>query len=302
VGNNQTVASTLTAPNAAIDTRDLRLVYGERTIVNDLTVSIAEGAITAIAGPNGCGKSTLLRSIARLMKPAHGAVLLNGQDIHQQSTREVARQLAMLPQSSSIPNGITVVDLVGYGRYPHQGLLRSPSRKDREVIEWAIDVTGLNDLRDRTVDTLSGGERQRAWIALALAQESGVLLLDEPTTFLDVRYQLEVLSLVRRLNAERGITVGWVLHDLNQAAAFSDHIIMLRDGEIAVQGSPLEVMTPAAIGQVFGIDVSGIPHPLGPVPMCLPNAFCPLVSASFRDRSNNAEASPRQLIPTQGGA
>ncbi|MBX3069421.1 MAG: ABC transporter ATP-binding protein [Thermomicrobiales bacterium] len=285
-----------------MDTRDLRLVYGERTIVNDLTVSITEGAITAIAGPNGCGKSTLLRSIARLMKPAHGAVLLNGQDIHQQSTREVARQLAMLPQSSSIPNGITVVDLVGYGRYPHQGLLRSPSRKDRDVIEWAIDVTGLNDLRDRTVDTLSGGERQRAWIALALAQESGVLLLDEPTTFLDVRYQLEVLSLVRRLNAERGITVGWVLHDLNQAAAFSDHIIMLRDGEIAVQGSPLEVMTPAAIGQVFGIDVSVIPHPLGQVPMCLPNAFCPLVSASFRDRSNNVEGSSRQVLPTPGGA
>lgn len=268
------MVTTLPAPNPAIDTRDLRLAYGERTIVDDLTVSIPQGKITAIAGPNGCGKSTLLRSIARLLKPVRGVVLLNGNDIHRQSTRAVARQLAMLPQSATIPSGITVVDLVGYGRYPHQGLLKSASRKDRDVIEWAIDVTGLNDLRDRTVDTLSGGERQRAWIALALAQESGVLLLDEPTTFLDVRYQLEVLSLVRRLNEERGITVGWVLHDLNQAAAFSDHIIMLRNGEIAIQGPPAEIMTPAAIFDVFGIDVSVISHPLGSVPMCLPNAFC----------------------------
>ncbi len=257
----------------AITTEGLRLAYGSKTVTDDLSISLAAGQVTAIVGPNGCGKSTVLRSFARLLKPSGGAVYLNGEDIQRSSTKAVARQLAILPQSPEVPSGVTVWDLVGYGRFPHQGLIRSRSAEDLEAMEWAIQATSLQDLRDRAVDTLSGGERQRAWIAMALAQRTDVLLLDEPTTYLDIHYQIDVLALVRTLNINHGITVGWVLHDLNQAAAYSDHIIMLRDGVVQTQGSPVSVMTPEAIRNVFGIDVCVIPHPLGSTPMCLPNGF-----------------------------
>lgn len=258
----------------ALATDELRLAYGAKTITDDLSIGLETGKVTAIVGPNGCGKSTVLRSFARLLKPSAGAVYLNGEDIQRLSTKAVARQLAILPQSPEVPSGVTVWDLVGYGRFPHQGLIRSRSSEDREAMEWAIEVTSLQDLRERSVDTLSGGERQRAWIAMALAQRTDVLLLDEPTTFLDIHFQIDVLALVRTLNINHGITVGWVLHDLNQAAAYSDHIIMLRDGVVQTQGTPVSVMTPEAIRNVFGIDVCVIPHPLGSTPMCLPNGFC----------------------------
>lgn len=257
-----------------ITTEQLHLAYGERMVTSGLEIALERGQITAVVGPNGCGKSTILRSLARLLRPSGGAVYLHGQDIQRLSTKALARQLATLPQAPEIPAAVTVWDLVGYGRFPHQGLLRSRSPADIEAMEWAVDVTGLQPLRHRAVDTLSGGERQRAWIAMALAQQTNVLLLDEPTTFLDIHYQIEVLALVRSLNREHGITVGWVLHDLNQAAAYSDRMIMLRDGQVVIEGPPHKVMTPTSIREVFGIECCVINHPLGATPMCLPNGFC----------------------------
>jgi iron complex transport system ATP-binding protein len=263
-------------------TERLHLGYGERAIVEDLSIDLPRGEVTAIVGPNGCGKSTVLRSLARLLKPAAGSILLDGTDIHRARTKEVARKLAILPQAPVAPSGITVRELVGYGRFPHQGLLRSSSAEDREAVDWAIELTNLDAYHDREVDTLSGGERQRAWIAMALAQKTDVLLLDEPTTYLDIHYQIDVLSLVRDLNREHGITVGWVLHDLNQAAAYSDRIIMLKGGKVVCHGDPRVVMTPEAIRQVFEIECCVIRHPLGNVPVCLPNGFCPLAGADRR--------------------
>jgi iron complex transport system ATP-binding protein len=266
-------------------TENLHLGYGDRTIVENLSIDLPRGEVTAIVGPNGCGKSTVLRSLARLLKPASGTIMLDGADVHRSRTRDLARKLAILPQSPVTPAGITVRELIGYGRFPHQGLMRSASREDTEAIDWAIDVTNLTEYRDREVDTLSGGERQRAWIAMSLAQKTDVLLLDEPTTYLDIHYQIEVLALVRELNQTHGITVGWVLHDLNQAAAYSDRIIMLKDGKVVQQGDPRLVMTPAAIQQVFGIECCVIQHPMGDVPVCLPNGFCAMLDPTRRARA-----------------
>jgi iron complex transport system ATP-binding protein len=276
----------------ALITDGLHLGYGERAIVEDLSIDLPRGEVTAIVGPNGCGKSTVLRSLARLLKPAAGSILLDGADIQRSRTKDVARKLAILPQSPVPPSGITVRELVGYGRFPHQGLLRSASRDDRDAVDWALEVTNLGGYREREVDTLSGGERQRAWIAMALAQKTDVLLLDEPTTYLDIHYQIEVLSLVRELNQAHGITVGWVLHDLNQAAAYSDKIIMLKDGKVVRQGDPLVVMTPEVIHQVFDIECSVIRHPLGNVPVCLPNGFCPLLGARQHPRPLDVTPQP----------
>lgn len=279
-----------------MSTDRLRLGYDHRLVVDDLSIDLPRGQITAIVGPNGCGKSTVLRSLARLLKPVGGAILLDGADIQRSRTRDIARRLAILPQSPLTPSGVTVRELIGYGRFPHQGLMRSPSRDDLDAIDWAIDATGLDSFQDRGVDTLSGGERQRAWIAMALSQKTAVLLLDEPTTYLDIHYQIDVLALVRELNRTHGITVGWVLHDLNQAAAYSDQIIMLKDGKVVKRGKPHTVMTTTCIKQVFGIDCSIIRHPLGDVPMCLPNGFCPLLSPEHRDRTQENIA-PSQDIP-----
>jgi ferric hydroxamate transport system ATP-binding protein len=264
----------------AVSTHQLSLAYGPAPVTSDLDLRLERGQVTAIVGPNGCGKSTILRSLARMMRPTAGVVHLDGDDIERLPAKTLARKLAMLPQSPEIPNGVTVWDLVGYGRFPHQGLLRGRSADDLAAMEWAIDVTGMSMLRDRAVDTLSGGERQRAWVAMALAQRTDVLLLDEPTTFLDMHFQIELLTLVRRLNREHGLTVGWVLHDLNQAAAYSDRIIMLRGGRIVVDGPPEQVMTPPSIKRVFGIECCVINHPLGNTPMCLPNGFCPFAGAA----------------------
>lgn len=255
---------------SAIDTNKLKLNYGETRVISDLSLSLQRGEVTALIGPNGSGKSTILRAIARLLSPVGGTVYLDGCNIAKLKTKEIARQLAFLPQAQEVPAGVTVRELIGYGRYPYQGLLRGLSQEDRAAIHWALAMTQLEPLAERAVDTLSGGERQRAWIAMALAQQTQILLLDEPTTYLDIRHQQEVLSLVRRLNREHGITVGWVLHDLNQAAVYSDRLIVLHKGKVFAEGRSRDVMTPNILHQVFGIEMVVVPHPQNGVPICLP--------------------------------
>ncbi|MEA5583649.1 ABC transporter ATP-binding protein [Nodularia harveyana UHCC-0300] len=269
-----------------IDACNLKIAYERRIIVPDLSITLLEGEITALLGPNGSGKSTVLRTLARLLTPSRGAVYIDGCNIAKIPTKQLARQLAMLPQFSEIPPAITVKELIGYGRYPHQNLLGVFSPKDIAAMEWALAVTGLEPLAERIVDTLSGGERQRVWIAMALAQQTQVLLLDEPTTFLDIRHQIEVLALVRRLNQEHGITVGWVLHDLNQAAAYSDRLIMLKEGKVVAVGTPKEVITASTIQQVFDVEMTVIPHPINGYPTCLP---CHLGIGDYELRITNYE-------------
>lgn len=252
----------------------LTISYGETPIVSDLSLALQTGQITAFVGPNGSGKSTILRTLARLLNPRGGAVYLDGTDIASTPTRQIAQKLAILPQEPDAPAGLTVWDLIGYGRYPYQGFLGSFSREDYEAMEWALEATNLIHFRDRAVDSLSGGERQRAWIAMALAQQTNVLLLDEPTTFLDIRYQIDILSLVRELNATQQLTVGWVLHDLNQAAAYSDYMVMLQDGQIVYEGDPGQIMTAQSIRDVFNVDVSVIPDPISGCPTCLLYGHC----------------------------
>lgn len=257
---------------AAIDTSNLGVSYnsGKSVIFSDLSVKIPVGKVTAIVGANGSGKSTLLRTMARLLKPSTGTVHLDGHDIAQLSTKEIARKLAILPQGPEVPPGITTRDLVSYGRHPYQGLMAGFTEEDKKTIEWSIRITGIEHLAERAVDTLSGGERQRAWIALTLAQKTRTLLLDEPVTFLDVQHELEILTLVQTLSRKYGITVGWVLHNLNNAASYSDHMIMIRKGKIHAEGRPDEIMTRENIKQVFGVDVAIISDPETGNPICLP--------------------------------
>lgn len=264
----------LQSRTTALLAETLAISYGETQIVSDFSLALRSGEVTAFVGPNGSGKSTILRTLARLLSPTHGTVYLDGADIAHTPTRKIAQQLAILPQEPDAPAGLTVWDLVGYGRYPYQGFLGGFSREDIDAMEWALEVTNLTGFRDRAVDSLSGGERQRAWIAMALAQQTDVLLLDEPTTFLDIRHQIDTLSLVRELNESRQLTVGWVLHDLNQAAAYSDYMVMLQQGQISYEGMPADVMTSSAIRDVFNVDVNVIPDPVSGCPTCLLYGRC----------------------------
>lgn len=237
-----------------IEIENFSLTYdGKTIIVHDLNLSIAQGGITALVGPNGCGKSTLLRGLSRLLKPSQGGVYLNGQDIHRMKAKDLARQLGILPQSPAAPEGLTVHELVAQGRYPHQSWLQQWSREDERITQEALTITNLTLFADRPVDTLSGGQRQRAWIAMALAQQTDILLLDEPTTYLDLAYQMDVLDLLDDLNAQ-GRTIIMVLHDLNQAARYADTIVAMRGGQIVAHGAPDEVMTSENILQVFGLE------------------------------------------------
>ncbi|MBM0224987.1 ABC transporter ATP-binding protein [Micromonospora sp. 4G57] len=252
--------------------RAMTLAYERRTVAEDLTVPVPDGSFTVIIGPNACGKSTLLRALARLLRPAAGAVLLDGADIHRRGTREVARVLGMLPQSSVAPDGITVADLVARGRHPHQGLLRQWSRDDERIVAGAMADTGVADLADRPVDQLSGGQRQRVWIAMALAQQTPLLLLDEPTTYLDIAHQVEVLDLCARLHEEQGRTLVAVLHDLNQAARYATHLVAMRDGAVVAAGEPRRVVTAALVEEVFGLPCRVIDDPETGTPLVVPAA------------------------------
>ncbi|WP_298801818.1 ABC transporter ATP-binding protein [uncultured Pseudokineococcus sp.] len=249
--------------------RDLTLVYDERPVVRHLDLTVPPGRVTVVVGANACGKSTLLRGVARLLAPASGAVLLDGRAVHEMPTKEVAEVLGILPQSPAAPGGITVADLVGRGRYPHQGWLRRWTAADEEAVARALAWTGTEDLADRPLDELSGGQRQRVWIAMALAQETDVLLLDEPTTYLDLAHQVEVLDLLTDLN-HRGVTVVLVLHDLNLACRYADHVVAMRDGAVVAEGTPSEVVTVETVREVYGLDCEVVPDPVCGTPMVVP--------------------------------
>ncbi len=248
----------------------ITLAYGDRTVIHDLDLTIAPGKITAIVGANGCGKSTLLRSLARLLAPNTGQVVLDGESVHSRSTKEVARVLGLLPQSPIAPEGIAVADLVGRGRHPHQKVLARWSTHDYEVVADALDATGITDLADRSVDELSGGQRQRVWIAMALAQETDILLLDEPTTFLDVAHQVEVLDLLTDLAVSRGTTIVMVLHDLNLAARYCDELVAMKDGRVHALGAPERILTHSLVEEVFGMANQITIDPVSGKPMVTP--------------------------------
>ena len=259
---------------ATLQTSGLRLKYDQRTVIEGLSAEIPEGKVTMIVGANACGKSTLLRGLARLLKPAAGTVTLDGRDIHRRPAREVARTLGLLPQHPTAPDGITVRDLVGRGRYPHQGFFGSGaaggSPDDERAVQQAMAATETLDLADRNVDELSGGQRQRVWIAMALAQETEVLLLDEPTTYLDLTHQVEVLDLITDLNRQRGTTVAIVLHDLNLAARYADHIIAMKNGQIVAEGAARAVITEELVREVFGLESRVFPDPVSGAPLIIP--------------------------------
>jgi len=248
----------------------LTLAYGDRAVVHELDLVIPRGRVTAVVGANGCGKSTLLRALARLLGPRAGTVLLEGQPIARLPTKEVARRLGLLPQSPVAPDGLAVEDLVARGRYPHQGPFRQWSARDEAAVEAALAATATTALRDRPLDELSGGQRQRAWIAMTLAQETEIVLLDEPTTFLDLAHQVEVLDLLGELVAEHGRTVVMVLHDLNQACRYADHLVAMRNGRVYATGAPADVVDAALVAEVFGLAARIIEDPETGAPLCLP--------------------------------
>ncbi|MGE7470296.1 ABC transporter ATP-binding protein [Bosea sp. NPDC003192] len=246
------------------------LTYGGTTIVERLDLTVPERAFTALLGPNGSGKSTVLRALAGLLAPKHGTVLLDGRSIAERPAKETARRIGILSQGPAAPEGLTVLDLVRQGRYPHRSLFGSWSQADEDACSEALRLSDLNLLRDRPLDSLSGGQRQRAWIAMALAQETDILLLDEPTTFLDLAHQIELMELIASLVDERGTTVVAVLHDLNQAARYADHMVFLKAGKIVTAGEPGQVITAQVVEQVFGLAASIVPDPVTGTPMCIP--------------------------------
>jgi iron complex transport system ATP-binding protein len=248
----------------------VQLAYHDRIVVEDLSIAVPTGEVTVIVGPNACGKSTLLRALARLLSPEAGVVLLDGEEIRRIPTRTVAQRLGILPQQPIAPDGITVSDLVARGRNPHQRWFRQWDPSDEEAVASALEATGIVDLADRSVDELSGGQRQRAWIAMALAQGTDILLLDEPTTFLDLTHQIEVLDLMADLNASSGRTIVCVLHDLNLACRYAHNLVAMKDGRIVVEGPPDEVVTEATVADVFGLDSMVVPDPVCGSPMIVP--------------------------------
>ena len=255
---------------ARLRANDVTLGYGDRAVVEKLSVRIPDHRITAVVGPNACGKSTLLRGMARLLRPSAGSVLLDGEAIHHRPTKAVARTLGLLPQSPVSPEGVTVVDLVSRGRHPHQGMFGRWSAADERAVAEAMTLTGIVDLAERVVDELSGGQRQRAWIAMALAQETDLLLLDEPTTYLDVAHQVEMLDLLADLNDRRGATIVMVLHDLNLATRYAHNLVALREGRVVAEGPPGEVVTEDNVRAIFGLDSRVVTDPVSHTPLVVP--------------------------------
>ncbi len=248
----------------------LTLAYEGTVIVRDLTLAVPSGQVTVLVGANGCGKSTLLRGLARLLKPSQGTVYLDGKSIAQRSTKSVAQQLGLLPQSPLAPEGLTVKDLVSQGRYPYQNWLQQWTVQDERYVQQALELTDLVELGDRPLDTLSGGQRQRAWIAMTLAQNTQILLLDEPTTFLDLAHQIEVLDLLHNLNQEQGRTIVMVLHDLNQACRYADYLVAIKAGQVFAAGKPQTVITEEMVQAVFNLQCQIYPDPIFGTPMCIP--------------------------------
>ncbi|TAJ47523.1 MAG: ABC transporter ATP-binding protein [Herbiconiux sp.] len=264
---------TSSAPHASrLEGQGLRVGYEKRPVIESLDVVIPPDSFTVIVGPNACGKSTLLRALARLLKPATGQVVLDGTDIAQLPSKEVAKRIGLLPQTSIAPEGISVIDLVSRGRYPHQTILKRWSDADERAVTAAMSATNVTSLSGRTVDELSGGQRQRVWVAMALAQETPLLLLDEPTTYLDITHQVELLELFTRLNRESGRTLVAVLHDLNQAARYATHLIAMRDGHIVAEGAPAEIVTAEMVHEVFGLRCRVIDDPESHTPLVIPLA------------------------------
>ncbi|KAA9009757.1 ABC transporter ATP-binding protein [Histidinibacterium aquaticum] len=250
--------------------------YGGTTIVQDVSLDVPGGALTILVGPNGCGKSTLLKTMARVLPTSRGRILLDGRPVHETPTREVARRLALLPQGPVAPEGLRVRELVAQGRYPHQSLMRQWSREDARAVEQAMEAADVAQFADRPVSDLSGGQRQRCWIAMVLAQETDIILLDEPTTFLDLKVQVELLQLLRRIAHEEGRTLVIVLHELNVAAAFADLLVMMKGGRLVAQGPVGTAFTSEALRQVFGLEANVVPDPVSGRPVCVP-----VVSAGF---------------------
>ncbi|MCZ4101761.1 ABC transporter ATP-binding protein [Streptomyces sp. So13.3] len=257
---------------ARLHAQGVTIGYDQRAICEDLSVEVPDGRFTVIVGPNACGKSTLLRALSRLLRPRRGRVVLDGRDIHGYPAKEVARRLGLLAQSSTAPEGISVADLVARGRFPHQKLIRQWSAHDEAAVLEAMEATGVTDLSGRLVDTLSGGQRQRVWLAMVLAQQTSIMLLDEPTTFLDIAHQVEVLELCVRLNREQRATMVAVLHDLNHACRYADHLIAMKAGRIVAQGDPREIVTAELVEEVFGLRCRIIDDPETHTPLIIPRS------------------------------
>lgn len=253
----------------AISVKNLSVAYESNTIIEDMNLSIPKGEISIIIGANGCGKSTLLKTIARINKPKAGDIFINDKNIKTVKEKNIAKEVAFLPQGPVCPSGLTVRELVAYGRFPHQKIIGGLNGHDKKIIDWAIEETGLKEFVDRQVENLSGGQRQRAWIAMTLAQETDIIMLDEPTTYLDMSYQLEVLEVLERLNKEKKITVVIVLHELNNACRFASNIIGLKKGKIVCQGKPLEVINKSTLKEIYGIDANLQRSENGEYPICM---------------------------------
>jgi iron complex transport system ATP-binding protein len=253
----------------AISVKNLLVSYEDNVIIENMNLTIPKGKVSIIIGANGCGKSTLLKTISRIVKPKKGEIFINGKDIRKQKEKNIAKEVAFLPQGPICPSGLTVKELVAYGRFPHQKIIGGLNSHDKEIIDWAIAETGLNEFADREVESLSGGQRQRAWIAMTLAQETDIIMLDEPTTYLDMSYQLEVLEVLKKLNKERNITVAIVLHELNNACRFADNIIGLKEGKIVCEGKPIDVITAKNLKEIYGIEANLQVSDNGEYPICV---------------------------------